>query len=354
MTNTDKLRIVNVTKKFPGVVALNDVSLDIDAGQLFTLLGPSGCGKTTLLRTIAGFYKADAGHIYLGEEVLDDTPAFRRDIGMVFQNYAVFPHMNVFDNVAYGLKVRKVHKKEIQNKVATALALVKLTTLGDRKPSQLSGGQQQRVALARAIVINPRLLLMDEPLSNLDAKLRVEMRSEIKKLQSELNVTTVYVTHDQEEALAISDRIAVFNAGKVMQCGEPWDLYQNPVNSFVANFLGRVSFIKGVSLPDNVVNPDKKSDSISGNSGQNKQGIVAAVRPEDVTIHSTRGDAEGLWLEGHIANMTFLGPVVDFNVKVSEGNIEVVAFKNVLKQGFSVGNKVFLHIPLENIKIFQE
>ena len=351
MANVGNLRIANITKKFPGVVALNDVTLEINGGELFTLLGPSGCGKTTLLRTIAGFYKPDAGHIYLGKEILDNVPAFKRDIGMVFQNYAVFPHMNVFSNIAYGLKIRKLHKNEIQKRVFSALALVKLTPLADRKPSQLSGGQQQRVALARAIVINPRLLLMDEPLSNLDAKLRVEMRSEIKKLQRKLNITTVYVTHDQEEALAISDRIAVLNAGVVMQCGVPWDLYQKPVNSFVANFLGRTNFIK--RIPQNAIIATNRDTYFSLDNLEQEGGKVSiGVRPEDISIHTTRGNTEGLWIEGHIANMTFLGPVMHFEVETSEGDMEVVTFKNVLEEGFSVGDKVFLHVPLENVKYF--
>ena len=350
MIDMSNLRIAGVTKKFPGVVALNNVSLEIDSGKLFTLLGPSGCGKTTLLRTIAGFYKADVGHIYLGNELLDNTPAFKRDIGMVFQSYAVFPHMNVLENVAYGLKIRKLAKNEIQKRVSDVLALVKLTSLAQRKPSQLSGGQQQRVALARAVVINPRLLLMDEPLSNLDAKLRVEMRSEIKKLQSELHVTTVYVTHDQEEALAISDRIAVFNTGIVMQCGIPWELYQEPANPFVANFLGRMNFIR--KLPPGAIVGAENGTAIPDNLGEEGRELIIGVRPEDISIHVARGNTAGLWLEGRITNITFLGPIMHFEAEVSGDNIEAVTFKNVLKEGFSVGDQVFLHVPLANIRVF--
>jgi len=351
MLNVDNLHIVGVTKNFPGVVALNDVSLEIDGGKLFTLLGPSGCGKTTLLRTIAGFYKADAGHIYLGKELLDSAPAFKRDIGMVFQSYAVFPHMNVFDNIAYGLRVRKFHKSEIEKKVSSALNLVQLASLANRKPSQLSGGQRQRVALARAIVINPCLLLMDEPLSNLDAKLRVEMRSEIRRLQSELHITTVYVTHDQEEALAISDRIAVFNTGMLMQSGVPWELYQNPANPFVANFLGSINFIK--ELPqDAIVGTTGSDTSLLDNIRQEAKEGNIGVRPEDISIHVTHGNTEGLWLEGQITNMIFLGPIVHFEVQTSAANMEIMAFKNVLEEGFSVGDKVFLHASTRDIKSF--
>ena len=351
MSDTASLRIANVTKKFPGVVALNDVSLEISGGELFTLLGPSGCGKTTLLRTIAGFYKADAGHVYLGKVLLDSMPAFKRDIGMVFQSYAVFPHMNVFENVAYGLKVRKVHKSEIQKRVSDVLNLVKLASLANRKPSQLSGGQRQRVALARAIVINPRLLLMDEPLSNLDAKLRVDMRSEIKKLQCELHITTVYVTHDQEEALAISDRIAVFNSGIVMQAGVPWELYQEPANPFVANFLGSINFIKDIPQDAIVGVPGRDTPQLEG-LGQVGNAANIGARPEDISIHTTRGDTAGIWLEGQIMNIMFLGPIMHFEAETSVGSVKIVSFKNVLEEGFATGDRIFLHIPWPSIKVF--
>lgn len=349
----DELRIVDITKKFPGVVALNNVNLEVSGGELFTLLGPSGCGKTTLLRTIAGFCKADSGHIYSGGEKIDDIPVFKRDIGMVFQNYAVFPHMTIFDNIAYGLKPRKTPKHEIQKRVLDALELVRLTELGSRRPSQLSGGQQQRVALARSIIINPRLLLMDEPLSNLDAKLRVEMRAEIKKLQADLHITTVYVTHDQEEALAISDRIAVFNAGIVMQTGAPWELYQKPANPFVANFLGRVNFLKADVSADGtvIINKEEILKLPEGPDRQNQK-LTLAVRPEDISIRAERENIEGLWLEGHIREITFLGPVIHLNVEISEGDLEITTFKNTLEAGFSLDDKVYVYTPVKDIKIF--
>ena len=221
---SNEVIIKNAVKRYGDFTALHGVSLNIEKGEFFTLLGPSGCGKTTLLRMIAGFNSIEGGDFYFGENRINDVPAHKRDIGMVFQNYAIFPHLTVEENVAYGLKARKVDKKEIDRRVKEALELVQIAPLATRKPSELSGGQQQRVALARAFVIEPSVLLMDEPLSNLDAKLRVQMRSIIKKLQRRLGITTIYVTHDQEEALAISDRIAVMNQGRVMQVGTPSEI----------------------------------------------------------------------------------------------------------------------------------
>lgn len=213
-------------------------SLEAKPGEFLTLLGPSGCGKTTTLRIMAGFEKPDKGKIYFDDTVMNDVPPYERNIGIVFQDYALFPHMTVYDNISFGLKLRKLSKEEIKRRVSWALELVGLKGFEDRYPEQLSGGQQQRVALARALVIEPQLLLLDEPLSNLDAKIRERLRGEIKRIQKELGITTIYVTHDQEEAMAISDRIAVMSVGKIEQVGNPLDLYYNPKNEFVAKFLG--------------------------------------------------------------------------------------------------------------------
>ena len=232
---SNEVIIKNAVKRYGDFTALHGVSLNIEKGELFTLLGPSGCGKTTLLRMIAGFNSIEGGDFYFGENRINDVPAHKRDIGMVFQNYAIFPHLTVEENVAYGLKARKVDKKEIDRRVKEALELVQIAPLATRKPSELSGGQQQRVALARAFVIEPSVLL--------DAKLRVQMRSIIKKLQRRLGITTIYVTHDQEEALAISDRIAVMNQGRVMQVGTPSEIYAKPENPFVAGFIGVSNFL---------------------------------------------------------------------------------------------------------------
>ena len=240
---SNEVIIKDAVKRYGDFTALNGVSLNIKEGEFFTLLGPSGCGKTTLLRMIAGFNSIEGGDFYFGDKRINDVPANKRDIGMVFQNYAIFPHLTVKENVAYGLKARKVGKKEMDERVDEALKLVQIEHLSDRKPSELSGGQQQRVALARAFVIEPSVLLMDEPLSNLDAKLRVQMRTVIKKLQRRLGITTIYVTHDQEEALAISDRIAVMKDGNIMQIGTPSELYAKPQNPVVAGFIGVSNFL---------------------------------------------------------------------------------------------------------------
>lgn len=239
------VKLRNISKRFRDVVAVDNINLDINPGELFTLLGPSGCGKTTTLRIIAGLEKPDSGKVYIDDIDVTNVPPYKRGAGMVFQNYALWPHMTVFDNIAYGLKIRKLPKREIEERVKWVLKLVRLEGLEERYPTQLSGGQQQRVALARALVIEPRVLLLDEPLSNLDAKLRVEMRSELKNLQRELKITTIYVTHDQEEAMVLSDRLAVMNEGKIYQVGSPREVYLNPKDFFVATFIGRYSIIEG-------------------------------------------------------------------------------------------------------------
>lgn len=238
-----QVKLHEVAKRFGDVTAVQRLNLTIREGEFFTLLGPSGCGKTTILRMIAGFYQPSEGRIFFDENDITNLPPHRRDTGMVFQNYALFPHMTVMENVAFGLKVRKCPKDEIKRRVEEALAQVRLAGFGERRISQLSGGQQQRVALARALVIRPRILLLDEPLSNLDARLRDEMRTEIIKLQRSLGITTVYVTHDQTEALTMSDRIAVFNQGVCQQVGTPMEVYNTPNNSFVAAFVGETNLL---------------------------------------------------------------------------------------------------------------
>ena len=234
------MRVVlkGISKVFGKLRAVDDVSLEIGDGDFFTLLGPSGCGKTTLLRVIAGFYPPDGGEVYFGEKLVNDVPPHRRETGMVFQNYALFPHLTVRENIAYGLKVRKVGRAEMDARIGEMIRSVRLEGLEKRFPSQLSGGQQQRVALARALVISPQILLMDEPLSNLDAKLRVAMREEIRRIQRELGITTIYVTHDQEEAMAVSDRIAILNLGRLEQLGSPGEIYFRPRSRFAADFMG--------------------------------------------------------------------------------------------------------------------
>ncbi|MBI3740672.1 MAG: ABC transporter ATP-binding protein, partial [Chloroflexi bacterium] len=243
------LTLDHLTKQFPArdksgeVAAVNDVSLEIEKGEFVTLLGPSGCGKTTTLRLIAGFEFPTSGKIILDGKQLEDVPPNKRDMAMVFQSYAIFPHLTVFENIAYGLNIRHFSKNEIREKIVHVIALTKLTGLENRAPNQISGGQQQRVALARALVVEPKVLLFDEPLSNLDAKLREEMRFEIRDLQKRLGITAIYVTHDQQEALVMSDKIAVMNNGRLMQLGSPEDIFERPRNRFVAEFIGLSDFI---------------------------------------------------------------------------------------------------------------
>ena len=239
------LSFQNIRKQFDSTVVVKDLSLDVREGELFFLLGPSGCGKTTCLRMVAGFYQPDGGQLRFGERVMNDVPPHKRNTGMVFQNYALWPHLTAHGNIEYGLKVRKVERAERDRRVNQALEMVRLGGLGKRYPSQMSGGQQQRVALARALVIRPDILLLDEPLSNLDAQLRLEMRAEIKRLHAETGTTALYVTHDQEEALSIADRVAVLKDGDLMQVGPPRDLYRHPISRFVAEFIGETNFLPG-------------------------------------------------------------------------------------------------------------
>lgn len=307
--------IKDAVKKFGDFTAVAGVSLEINKGEFFTLLGPSGCGKTTLLRMIAGFNTIDEGAIRFGGKMINDVPAHKRGIGMVFQNYAIFPHLTVSENVAYGLKARKIPAAQIGPKVAKALEMVQISELASRKPNELSGGQQQRVALARAFVIEPSVLLMDEPLSNLDAKLRVQMRTTIKKLQRKLGITTIYVTHDQEEALAISDRIAVMKDGKIMQVGEPTQIYKKPENSFVAGFIGISNFIgcsiDGKGSHASVTIGDYTLNNVRLNRNYTGKGKIAA-RPEYLTM-GTEG------IRGRIELSTFLGDFIEYEIMLQNG-----------------------------------
>jgi len=301
------LRIVAVEKAFAGVRVLQGITLDIASGEFFTLLGPSGCGKTTLMRIAAGFLTQDAGEVHLGGERIDFKPAHTRDIGMVFQDYAVFPHLSVADNIAFGLRTRKVGKAEIDRRVAEIVDMVRLGGLTERLPSELSGGQQQRVGLARAMVIRPKLLLMDEPLSNLDAKLRLELRDDIRALQRKLGVTTIYVTHDQEEALAVSDRICVMNGGIAEQVGTPTEIYRRPARRFAAGFVGSMTFLT-TGATGGALTLGGQTLRTSAADGA----ITCGIRPEHVRILAVGAaiPAGAITLDGRIARVTFLGPHV--------------------------------------------
>ncbi len=282
-----KIFIINTTSK---VVAVDNVNLTIEPGEFVTLLGPSGCGKTTLLRMVAGFETLTEGAIFIGDENVASLTPDKRDTSLVFQNYALFPHMNVFDNIAYGLKLKKLSKDEIQSRVQNILDLMKMNDFAHRVPSQMSGGQQQRVSLARALVMEPGVLLFDEPLSNLDAKLRVHMRDEIRKLQKEVGITSLYVTHDQSEAMGLSDKIVVMKDGKIEQIGSPQEIYQKPKNGFVANFIGKANIISGVI--DSYCGDNRYAISIQGkpyrvtSSREHTIGeiVEVVVRPENILV----------------------------------------------------------------------
>ena len=314
---SNKVLIKDAVKKYGDFTALNGVSLEINEGEFFTLLGPSGCGKTTLLRMIAGFNSIEGGEFYFGNTLINNVPAHKRDIGMVFQNYAIFPHLTVAENVAYGLKARKTPKSEIDGRVKEALELVQISHLADRKPNELSGGQQQRVALARAFVVEPSVLLMDEPLSNLDAKLRVQMRTVIKKLQKRLGITTIYVTHDQEEALAISDRIAVMRDGHIMQIGTPSEIYAKPQNPFVAGFIGVSNFLDCTVEEDGSTNiKGEIKINIPLRSDYRGEAKLSA-RPEQLFFSE-----EGM--PGKVQISTFLGDYVEYEILLDDGQSLIV------------------------------
>ena len=338
--------IKDAVKKYGDFVALKGVSLDIKEGEFFTLLGPSGCGKTTLLRMIAGFNSIEGGEFYFGDKLINAVPAYKRDIGMVFQNYAIFPHLTVEENVAYGLKARKVPKAEIAPRVKEALELVQIGHLAKRKPSELSGGQQQRVALARAFVIEPSVLLMDEPLSNLDAKLRVQMRTVIKKLQRKLGITTIYVTHDQEEALAISDRIAVMKDGVIMQCGTPTEIYAKPQNPFVAGFIGVSNFLDCTMEKAGLV--DIKGElkiNLPVKSSYTGPAKLSA-RPEQL-FFSDSG------MPGTVQFSTFLGDYVEYEVQLDDGQSLVVnEYTKDTTEVYEAGEKVFLRFDPQRINVY--
>ena len=348
------ITISHALKKYGDNTVIPDLSLAIKGGEFFTLLGPSGCGKTTLLRMIAGFNSIEGGEFYFNDRLINDMPPAKRNIGMVFQNYAIFPHMSVRNNVAFGLKNRKLPEKEIAEKTDKYLNLMQIDQYRDRMPSQLSGGQQQRVALARALAIEPDVLLMDEPLSNLDAKLRVEMRQAIREIQQQVGITTVYVTHDQEEAMAVSDRIAVFNAGVIQQIGTPRELYQRPANRFVATFIGRSNLFSGtveetgagkvLVFPDGCRVPmDNLKDSASGR-------VLISVRPEEFTAAD-----DGAGLSAEIKSITFLGQSTHYFVKMDSGeDVDVIQESRVGASQLACGDRIALSVRSDKINVFSE
>lgn len=313
------VEITGLRKLYGNVMALSDITVSIPSGAFYTLLGPSGCGKTTLLRTIAGFHAQNSGQIAIDGTPIEDMPAHKRDVAMVFQDYAVFPHLSVRDNVAFGLKQRKVNRTEIAARVAEVLDVVQLGHLADRMPHELSGGQQQRVGLARAIVVRPKVLLMDEPLSNLDAKLRVDLRAELRRIQRDLGITTVYVTHDQEEALAMSDIVCVMHGGIIQQAAAPIDIYLRPANRFVATFVGANNFL-AVTREGNTATLVSGGADITQLIRQDGP-VVCAMRPEDVRILTTssstpKGD---IIIPARIREISFIGREMEIFAETDAG-----------------------------------
>ncbi|MFD0616110.1 ABC transporter ATP-binding protein [Paenibacillus sp. GCM10027629] len=356
------IHVNKVVKKYDNgqITIIPGLSVDIKNGEFFTLLGPSGCGKTTLLRMIAGFNSIEGGEIHFDDLVINDIPAHKRNIGMVFQNYAIFPHLTVQQNIEYGLKLRKLSKAERQKKTDEMMKVVKIDPYKERLPEKLSGGQQQRVALARAIVIRPSVLLMDEPLSNLDAKLRVDMRTAIRDIQKNVGITTVYVTHDQEEALAISDRIAVMKDGVIQQVGNPRDIYSRPANTFVSSFIGHSNFFKGtIRIQANetrivfndgyeILVHNLVDDVIDG------QHVIIAVRPEQFSVVESG-------LEATIRKSTFLGQYNNYGVTFHDGmmmdadlSCEFVQDLGQASRFYEAEDKLYLMPNPNKINVFTE
>jgi iron(III) transport system ATP-binding protein len=312
-----RVSIQNLVKKFGETVALKNISLEIEPQELFFLLGPSGCGKTTLLRTIAGFYQPDDGTLRFGDKTMNGVPPHQRNTGMVFQNYALWPHMTVADNVAYGLEVRKVSKTEMKQRIQEALAIVQMEPYASRMPNQLSGGQQQRVALARALVIKPDVLLLDEPLSNLDAKLRLEMREEIRRIHEQTRITTIYVTHDQKEALSLAKRMAILRDGRIEQIGDPRTVYRAPNSRFVADFIGETNWLSGTVTATDADGLQVRTESSLFQAPPQSalrigQSVSLGFRPEAVEI----GEQSINQMKASIAHVTYLGEVEQYELQV--------------------------------------
>lgn len=342
--------INDAVKRFGSITVIKDLSLRVKDGQLFTLLGPSGCGKTTLLRMIAGFNSIEGGDFYFNDTRINNMDPSKRNIGMVFQNYAIFPHLTVRENVEFGLKQRKMDKETMNSKVDHFLKLMQIYDYADRKPDKLSGGQQQRVALARALVIEPDVLLMDEPLSNLDAKLRVEMREAIREIQNKVGITTVYVTHDQEEAMAISDEIAVMKDGIIQHLGKPREIYHRPQNVFVASFIGRTNLLEGDLVHEN------GTARINLNNGysflyprlndERDQKVRVSIRPEDFI------PAEADGIRAKIVHSVYLGLNTEYYCVLDDGTqIQMVEESN-LDDTFNDGQEILVGVKIDKINIF--
>ncbi len=352
------LETVNLTKRFGSTVAVDRVSLSIEKGELVSLLGPSGCGKTTTLRLIAGFETPTEGSVFLDGEDITALPDNKRNMGMVFQAYALFPNLNVADNIGFGLDVRRVPKAERDQRVAEMLELVGLRGLENRYMHQISGGQQQRVALARALAIRPRVLLLDEPLSALDAKVRLNLRSEIRRIQQELAITTIYVTHDQEEALVLSDRVVVMNEGRVEQVGTPVEIYENPRTSFVATFVGTVNVLSSrlIDPREGLVRIDNQLIQLDADTARfirenDIREPTLAIRPEKVLLSGGEGKNHVVAV---VDTVNFLGSLVQITARVGDQTLIVVGFNEESIRNLKRGQAIDVYLPPESVKVLSK
>lgn len=357
------VKMVNLAKVFPSheglgdTVAVNHINLEIKTGEMMTLLGPSGCGKTTTLRMISGFETPSSGEIFIGDRSVTNVPPNKRDISMVFQSYALFPHLTIFENICYGLRVQKLGRQELQERTKKVIDLMELAGMENRFPNQLSGGQQQRVALARAVIIEPKVLLFDEPLSNLDAKLREHMRDELRSLQKRLGITSLYVTHDQSEAMAISDKVVIMKDGNIMQVGSPQEIYEFPANRFVANFIGKANFIPCVYRGkdgDNAVvalaNTIYKVPNPGAMSGIEENGECAlSVRPESVRL--ARAEQGGI--TGEVTRAVYYGSKVEYEINIGSGPVIVEVYNPQLTERFYEGDRVSIALDDACVRILK-
>lgn len=348
-----RIRIEGIYKSFGDNHVLANINTEIEDGQFVTLLGPSGCGKSTLLRIIAGFENADKGKIYIDDIDISSIPVNKRDIGMVFQSYALFPNMTVYDNVAFGLRTKKIDEKEIKTRVQDILKMVGLEKKINFFPNELSGGQQQRVALTRALVTNPKVLLLDEPLSALDAKIRQSLRKLIKDIQRKLKITTIFVTHDQEEALSISDKVCIMDKGLIVQSGIPSDIYKNPKTHFVAQFIGTYNFFSPVKIEENkIFIPFPVNIEIDEKIDEN---TILGLRPEAIQVveNSSNSNSENVF-EGKINDISILGNVVRFGINVQGKNVIVDELYNEIFKDFKLDETVYIKIPAKSFLILNE
>jgi len=363
------LSIRNLTKRYGNLTALENFSLEIDSGEFMVLLGPSGCGKTTVLRCIAGLTDISSGEIYIGNEIVNKLPPKDRDVAMVFQNYSLYPHMNIYDNIAFPLKMRKTDKNQINDRVQEIASLLNINNLLKRRPKEISGGQMQRVALGRALVREPKVFLMDEPLSNLDAKLRTEMRIEIKKLQKKVAITTLYITHDQAEAMSMADNVAIMEAGKMLQLGSPQKVYNEPANQFVGSFIGNppMNFLKFRVVRDEYMflkldngYPDKNDNKSMVQvpavlstiiDRTREENIVLGIRPKDITVLRNNEGFDGLKLKGEVTYIELFGDDSVAELKLGQASLKI---SNVASRidDLIIGKEAALGVKYDKISLF--